>query len=45
MIYQELVKSYRDLPLRLAEAGQVYRVEKSGETYGLMRVQWTYYSK
>jgi threonyl-tRNA synthetase len=27
------------LPLRLAEAGAVYRVEKSGETYGLMRVR------
>jgi threonyl-tRNA synthetase len=39
MIYLELVKSYRDLPLRLAEAGPVYRVEKSGETYGLMRVR------
>ncbi|GIW67383.1 MAG: threonine--tRNA ligase 1 [Candidatus Parcubacteria bacterium] len=39
LIYQELVKSYRDLPLRLAEAGAVYRVEKSGETYGLMRVR------
>jgi threonyl-tRNA synthetase len=39
MIYQELVKSYRDLPLKLAEAGAVYRVEKSGETYGLMRVR------
>jgi len=39
MIYQNLVKSYRDLPLRLAEAGPVYRVEKSGETYGLMRVR------
>jgi len=39
MIYQYLVKSYNDLPLRLAEAGAVYRVEKSGETYGLMRVR------
>jgi len=39
MIYQELVRSYRDLPLRLAEAGSVYRFEKSGETYGLMRVR------
>ncbi|BCX15527.1 MAG: threonine--tRNA ligase 1 [Candidatus Parcubacteria bacterium] len=39
MIYQELVKSYRDLPLRLAEAGSVYRYEKSGEVYGLMRVR------
>jgi threonyl-tRNA synthetase len=39
MIFQHLVKSYRDLPLRLAEAGPVYRIEKSGETYGLMRVR------
>lgn len=39
MIYQRLVRSYRDLPLRLAEAGAVYRFEKSGETYGLMRVR------
>ena len=39
MVYLELVKSYRDLPLRLAEAGQVYRVEKTGELYGLMRVR------
>lgn len=39
MIYQKLVRSYRDLPLRLAETGAVYRFEKSGETYGLMRVR------
>ncbi len=39
MIYKKLVRSYRDLPLRLAEAGGVYRFEKSGETYGLMRVR------
>ncbi len=39
MIYNKLVKSYRDLPLRLAEAGAVYRNELSGVTYGLMRVR------
>ncbi len=39
MIYQYLVRSYRDLPLKLAEPGSVYRFEKSGETYGLMRVR------
>lgn len=39
MIFQKLVRSYRDLPLRLAETGAVYRFEKSGETYGLMRVR------
>lgn len=39
MIYQKLVKSYRDLPLRLSEAGAVYRYEKSGELIGLMRVR------
>lgn len=39
MIYQKLVRSYRDLPLRLSETGSVYRFEKSGETYGLMRVR------
>ncbi len=32
-------KSYRDLPLRLAEYGTVYRYEKSGELFGLMRVR------
>ncbi|MCS7201055.1 MAG: threonine--tRNA ligase [Patescibacteria group bacterium] len=41
MVYRKLVKSYRDLPLKLAEAGGVYRFEKSGETYGLMRVRGT----
>jgi threonyl-tRNA synthetase len=33
------VKSYRDLPYRLAEAGTVYRNELSGVTYGLTRVR------
>jgi threonyl-tRNA synthetase len=32
-------KSYRDLPLRLAEYGTCYRYEKSGELFGLMRVR------
>jgi len=31
--------SYRDLPLRLAEYGTVYRFEQSGELFGLMRVR------
>ncbi|MBX4196027.1 threonine--tRNA ligase [Candidatus Pacearchaeota archaeon] len=39
MIFNKLVKSYRDLPLRLAEPGVVYRNELSGVTYGLMRVR------
>ncbi|HCL47397.1 TPA: threonine--tRNA ligase [Patescibacteria group bacterium] len=32
-------KSYRDLPLRLAEYGTCYRYEKSGELFGLMRAR------
>ena len=32
-------RSYRDLPLRLAEYGTQYRYEKSGELFGLMRVR------
>ncbi len=32
-------KSYKDLPLRLAEYGTCYRYEQSGELYGLMRVR------
>ncbi|MBP6911881.1 MAG: threonine--tRNA ligase [Candidatus Pacebacteria bacterium] len=32
-------KSYRDLPLRLAEYGACYRHEKSGELFGIMRVR------
>jgi threonyl-tRNA synthetase len=38
-IYSARPKSYRDLPLRLAEYGTVYRHEKSGELFGLMRVR------
>ena len=32
-------RSYRDLPLRLAEYGTYYRYEQSGELFGLMRVR------
>jgi len=38
-IYAARPKSYRDLPLRLAEYGTNYRHEKSGELFGLMRVR------
>lgn len=38
-IYASRPKSYRDLPLRLAEYGTCYRYESSGELYGLMRVR------
>src|SRR3989338_3302651 len=37
MIFSKLVNSYRDLPLKLAEAGMTYRNELSGVTYGLIR--------
>ncbi len=39
MIYNSSMKSYRDLPIRLAELGTVYRFEKSGVLHGLMRVR------
>lgn len=38
-IYNSEPRSYRDLPLRLAEFGTVYRYEKSGELAGLTRVR------
>ena len=38
-VYQHELHSYRDLPLRIAELGTVYRYEKSGELSGLMRVR------
>ena len=38
-IYKSAARSYRDLPLRLAEFGQVYRMEQSGELSGLTRVR------
>jgi threonyl-tRNA synthetase len=39
MIYKSEMRSYRDLPLRLAEFGTVYRYEQSGELTGLTRVR------
>ena len=39
MIYKTGLRSYRELPLRWAELGTVYRFEKSGVLHGLMRVR------
>jgi threonyl-tRNA synthetase len=39
MIYQSKPRSYRDLPLRLAEFGTVHRFEQSGELNGMTRVR------
>jgi threonyl-tRNA synthetase len=39
MIYKTKTRSYRDLPLRWAELGTVYRYERSGVLHGLMRVR------
>lgn len=39
MIYQAKPRSYKELPLRLAEYGTCYRYEASGELFGLMRVR------
>jgi threonyl-tRNA synthetase len=39
MIYKSKLYSYRDLPLRWAELGTVYRYEKSGVLHGLLRVR------
>jgi threonyl-tRNA synthetase len=38
-IYKSALRSYRDLPLRYAEEGTVYRYERSGVLHGLMRVR------
>jgi threonyl-tRNA synthetase len=38
-IFGSKPRSYRDLPIRLAEYGTCYRYEKSGELFGLMRVR------
>lgn len=38
-IYKAQMRSYRDLPLRYAEFGTVYRYEKSGVLHGLLRVR------
>jgi threonyl-tRNA synthetase len=39
MIYKSNVRSYRDLPIRLAELGTVYRYERSGTLHGMLRVR------
>jgi threonyl-tRNA synthetase len=39
LIYKNSPRSYRDLPVRLAELGCVYRYERSGTMHGLMRVR------
>jgi threonyl-tRNA synthetase len=39
MIYKTAIRSYRDLPLRWAEIGTVYRYERSGVLHGLLRVR------
>ena len=38
-VFASVPRSYRDLPLRLAEYGTCYRYEQSGELFGLMRVR------
>jgi threonyl-tRNA synthetase len=39
MIYKNHVHSYRELPIRLAELGTVYRYERSGTLHGMLRVR------
>jgi len=39
LIYKNSPKSYRDLPVRYAELGSVYRYERSGTMHGLLRVR------
>ncbi len=39
MIYRSRLRSYRDLPVRMAEFGTVYRYERSGTLAGLLRVR------
>ena len=38
-VYQSSLRSYRDLPIRYAEFGTVYRYEQSGELAGMLRVR------
>ena len=38
-LFAAVPRSYRDLPLRLAEYGTCHRYEQSGELFGLMRVR------
>jgi threonyl-tRNA synthetase len=39
LLYKDTMKSYKDLPLRWAELGTVYRYERSGTLHGLFRVR------
>src|SRR5215469_6320834 len=39
LIYKSKLRSYRDLPVRFAELGTVYRYERSGVLHGLLRVR------
>jgi threonyl-tRNA synthetase len=39
MIYKSKLRSYRDLPIRMAELGTVYRYERSGALHGMLRVR------
>jgi threonyl-tRNA synthetase len=39
LIYKDRLRSYRELPVRLAELGTVYRYERSGVLHGLLRVR------
>ncbi|MGC9372651.1 MAG: threonine--tRNA ligase [Thermovirgaceae bacterium] len=39
LVYRSQIRSYRDLPLRMAELGTVHRHERSGVLHGLMRVR------
>ena len=39
LIFKSRLRSYRDLPIRLAELGTVYRYERSGVLHGLLRVR------
>jgi len=39
LVFKSEPRSYRDLPLRIAEYGAVYRYEKAGELHGIMRVR------
>jgi len=38
-IFKSQIRSYKDLPIRYAELGTVYRYEKSGQLHGLTRVR------
>ena len=39
LIYKDALRSYRELPMRLAELGTVYRYERSGTLHGMLRVR------